>query len=167
MLYNITPKTEEMLHLERQEMILLLEKGWYECEFISAEGKINKSGNPMIVAKISIKVPGEQSSIKTDHIVIADWSQYKIRHLCEMCGIVNLYDSGKFSDEDLKPNSKGYCYIKQQKENVGADGRFYDRQNSISDYSLSTPKGGLVTQPFKTSDTQEESAPFKDDDIPF
>ena len=62
---------------------------------IDLEARESKNGNPMIVAPVAI-YNDEGNKIQTiiDYIVITDRMMFKVKNLCEVCGLMEEYNAG-------------------------------------------------------------------------
>lgn len=130
---KFTPKSEA-------ELRNTWDAGTYPFKVIEASDSVSKSGKDMIVLKLRL-FDGENTLTVMDYL--GDWSMYKIKHLCEACGLEDKYNAGEivaFMFEDREGKVK-LAY--------NADSDF---PNSIKDY---------VVEKVETPDSLD------DDEIPF
>lgn len=137
---KITPKTEKELQEEK-----LLAPGIYDFEIESAEDKVSKSGNDMIV--VTLKVYGNNR-----HVYVTDYLMekmaFKLRHACDACGILKAYESGELTS-DLFCGKTGKVKLKM--EEAGE----YPAKNIVVDYVKHDTNAKLAAEV------------LKDDSIPF
>ena len=149
-----SPKTEK----EIVEMNLLPD-GWYPITIDKAEEKVSKKGNEMLVLNLRV-YKDEGFSFVTDYIVDNDFSARKLRHLAEMCDLLDEYEGGGLDAASL-PGREGYARVGIQKSK---DAQFADK-NVIWDFA----KEMKETEPAKAKPAATASSTPSDDDdnIPF
>ncbi len=118
---QFTPKTEDELKAES-----LLEPGVYDFECTSAENAVSKSSGADMI-KVKLQVYGDtHTAYVTDYLM--EKMAYKLRHFCEVGGILDKYNNGLLDASDCQ----GVCgKVKLKKEE--ANGNFGPK-NSVADY---------------------------------
>lgn len=105
-----------------------LPPGEYPAEIVKAEEKTSTKGNPMLVVEVkAFEVSTGRSRIIRDYIVVGgQYSQeWKIRNLCESCGIGN---SGSLDPAQLQGLA---CKVRVKVK--PAEGK-YEESNTVADY---------------------------------
>lgn len=118
---RFTPKTQEELDKEG-----LLPKGVYDFEVFRAEDKTSKKGNEMIELGIKLFDPNGGTPFVNDYLMEA--MAYKLRHFCEVTGLVRQYDDGSLCADD--------CVGRAGKAKVDIEpaANGYPAKNVIKDY---------------------------------
>lgn len=141
------PKSEEEVKKNK-----LMEEGDYDFIVVNAENVISKAGNEMI--KLKLNVWDKQGKEKCVFDYLLESMDYKLRHFCEITGLIDTYNSGDVDAMDcLNKSGKAHIIIDIGKEKPG--GGFYDDRNAIKDYVKSEIK-----------QTKKDDK-FESDDIPF
>jgi hypothetical protein len=149
----------------------LFPPGEYDFEIVEATEDTSKSGNDMIVMKVSIFNQEGQRRFVFDYLVDTDGGAYKIRHCAESVGLLASYERGELEADDLVGKA-GTCKVGIQKDKTGN----YPDKNVINDYFK--PKGAASSATGAPTSRREMasaggpswSAPKAtdlDDDIPF
>lgn len=86
---KFTPKTEKELN-----SYPVWDKGDYSFEVIEAKDTTSQKGNDMIVLDIKL-FDGDKTMRVRDYL--GEWSMYKIKHLCEACGLTKQYEAGEIA----------------------------------------------------------------------
>lgn len=153
---KITPKSEAQIIEES-----LVPVGLYDFEVVEAADTTSSNGNEMIVLIHHIySEAGKKYSIK-DYLL--ESFAFKLRHACDACGILNIYESGNLIADDFLGKT-GKLEIKH-----GPDSR--DKavtQASVKDYvkRSSALYGGAAPVGYVKPQAAKEIDPF-DDEIPF
>lgn len=124
------PKTEK----ELAEMGLF-PAGVYDAEIINAEDRVSKSGNDMIWVKLKVFNGSEMQFV--DDYNVDGVMEYKLRHLCDACGIVDQYEAGEVSVDDINGKSVR-VKLKIQKDKTGE----YPDKNAVADYVVGEKDSG-------------------------
>lgn len=148
---KVTPKSEKELQESH-----LLPAGEYPFQISAAEDTVSKSGNDMIKMTVRVFKPNGQFNLVTDYLLAS--MEFKIRHACEACGILDKYESGELcADDFIGKEGMLKLIVKVDDKGVYAD------QNSIKDYIVQKdtdkkplPKSELT----KAIDDLEDSIPF-------
>lgn len=141
---KFAPKTEKEIAEAN-----LWPKGTYAFEILESAEQKDKNGNDML--KLKVKVFKETGA--TQHIfdyVSGTWMEFKLRHLCEACGLLNKYETGELDAFDFVGKT-GYCKVGISIDKSGE----YPDKNGINDYLVDDP---VVLKPSNAVDG---------DDIPF
>lgn len=104
----------------------LLEEGVYPFEVIAASDEISKAGNEMIKLKLAVFGPNDQQAHIYDYLM--EKIAFKLRHFCEVTGLLAKYEAGSLSELDCEGKS-GFVKIKVEPANGG-----YSAKNSVADY---------------------------------
>ncbi len=129
----------------------LIPPGTYNARVMKCEEATSKAGKDMLALWLEVYAP-DGVIVMRDWIVNTDTWAWKLRHLCEGCGIEDKYATGTLHPEDLIDRS---CAVEIKREEADPDsGRKYP-QNRIEDYK---PQDGSGTIP---------TGPQSEDDIPF
>lgn len=151
---RFTPKTEA----EIQEANLL-PAGTYDFKITKAEDAVSKSGNDMIVATIQVYRPDGGFTLVTDYLL--ESMAYKLRHCCEECGIIHLYEAGTLMASDLE-GREGRMQLKQDP----AKGDF-PAKNSVKDYGPGKNAKAGAAAPSRQSAAAPPLADEELDTVPF
>lgn len=153
-MFNFTSRTEEECQALARPP--LLAEGEYSFEITKAIGEVldsnnnliplkSKSGNPMM--ELNLKVWGNDGEVHNlrDWLVLTDTMMFKIRHLCESCSILDLWNSGQLHASNLEGRSgRAKINIQKGKEiplDKRKDGKtHYDDRNSVQDYCKPSSK---------------------------
>lgn len=121
---RVNPKSETEFKSRR-----LMDPGIYSFQVFDAIEKTSKSGNEMI--EVILKVIDLNGRVHTvnDYLIDQEPMDYKIRHLWDSVGMINKYESGNISPEDIK-DKKGKVKIRITKDKKG----IYDDKNTVVDY---------------------------------
>ncbi len=138
---KVKPKTEN----ECSEANLL-PKGNYPYEITSAVEKTSKSGAEMIELNVKIFV-GESFRFVRDWLMDSDRGAYKLRHCCDVAGVLKSYEAGEINALDLV-GSTGWAKVGISK----GRGDFPD-STSINDYMRAEPGRGVM-------DAEGDDIPF-------
>lgn len=141
---KFTPKTESQLKDEA-----LLPVGEYFFTIAGAENKVSKAGNEMIALKLEIWNGEKKIGVIFDYLI--ESMGFKLRHCCDVCGLINKYNAGTLEADDFI-GANGNCKVDIQPAKDG-----FDPKNIIRDYI----KGN------ENSPTRDESRPVQDDGLPF
>lgn len=139
---QFTPKTEKEIAMEG-----LLDEGTYPFEVVEAKDEVSKKGNEMIAIKLKVFGPNGEEHFLRDWIM--EKVSYKLRHFCEVTGLLPKYEKGSLDALECVGVS-GYCVVAIK------DNKDFGPQNQIKDYVL-TPE----------SSEKAKSLTEGDDDIPF
>ena len=146
------PKSEEQIQRER-----CLPAGVYDFEVVDATEKQSRSGKDMIELKLSVFVDDHAVQVRDWIVEGFDW---KLRHFCDTCGLLNQYEAGTITAEDCVGQA-GTVQI------VVKDSPDFGPQNSVKDY-------GAGKKPQKTSElavgkpsARKQVAKMDEDDMPF
>jgi hypothetical protein len=168
-MFEFESYTEEQV----QEMAKppILPEGEYNFEIVKAIDELHdrdnnliplksKAGNPMM--ELTLKVWGDSGEIHTikDWIVLTSNMMFKIRHLCETCGLLDLWNSEQLHASNLEGRLGKAKIIIQKGKEIPLEKRqdrktHYDDRNSVQDY----------VKPKVKSKDDKSSEPFFDDDI--
>lgn len=123
---KITPRSEEEI-----SKIGLLEEGIYNFEIVSSEEKISKSGNEMIEIEIMVERNDYSKKYIKDYLLNNDnqGMQFKLRHLFDSIGKINIYNSGEINSSVLE-GCKGKAIIKIYHDEHSN----YPPKNIVKDY---------------------------------
>lgn len=105
--------------------------GEYAFEILEAEEAQDKSGNDMLKLKVKVFKDGGGSQNIFDY-VSGEWMEYKLRHLADVCGQLDQYESGELEAYTLVGKT-GYCKVNVSKDKTGQ----YPDKNGIADYLVS------------------------------
>lgn len=142
---RFTPQTEKELFQS-----LVLPKGIYNYEVVSAEDALSKSGNEMI--KLGLKVWDNQGKVHIIYDYLLEAMPFKLRHFAEYAGIIDKYNLGNFEAADcLHRGGQLELVVQEAKEN-------FPMKNSVKDY-VKTDKSVKVAPEINTAEF--------DDQIPF
>jgi hypothetical protein len=130
----------------------LLEEGIYDFNVSYAEDKVSRAGKDMIELKLTVFDKEGKEKIIRDYLLEA--MSFKLRHFCEVTGLIEKYNKGEFTADDCLGKS-GKVSIKIQKGDVNPNGGFYPDKNSVKDYVKSELK------------QVENKDNFESDDVPF
>ncbi len=151
MALSFKPYSEQEL-----QTMTLLSDGIYQFRVISATEEISKKNNPMIKLVLSVyDNNGREHQIWDFLMTHLDSFLFKIKHFCDVTGLLSQYDAGTLNDKDCF-GQEGYVKIAIQPEQTGNDGKIYRAKNVVIDY---------VKQD-KIIDPAKAELPFNDD-IPF
>lgn len=153
---KITPKTQK----EIDEMNVL-PAGEYPFTISGATDKISKAGNEMIVLTLRVYKPDGNFILVTDYLM--EKLAYKLRHCCEVCGLLNEYDGGVLLSEHFV-GQEGTLKLKIDKDESGD----YPDKNSVADYVVEK-KGDApkAKPPRKDAMDKALSGDGIEDDIPW
>lgn len=141
---KFAPKSEKEL-----SNAFVWEKGVYAFEVVEATDEISKnSGKEMIKLKVKIFKDTGASQNVFDYL-LPDTMEYKLRHLCEVTGLLSSYETGSLDAYNLVGKT-GWCKVGVSKDKSGQ----YPDKNSIVDY---VERGVPVTL----------DAALNDDSVPF
>jgi hypothetical protein len=101
--------------------------GEYGFEIIEAVEKISKSGNDMIKLKLKV-INNNNAFIFVDDYLLENMA-YKLRHCAEACGLLESYEKGELSANDMKDKT-GTLKLKISKDKTGQ----YADKNDVQDY---------------------------------
>jgi len=104
----------------------LLEEGVYPFEVISASETISKTGNEMIKIKLNVFGQNGQQAHVLDYLL--EKLAFKLRHFCEVTGLLPKYDNGSLSELDCE-GKQGWLKLKVEPATGG-----YSAKNSVADY---------------------------------
>jgi hypothetical protein len=139
------------------EVANLIAPGICDFEVLDAEDTVSKKGNDMAVLKIRVSAPNGQEKIITDYLVAIDSVAYKIRHFASATGLMDAYDSGTMTAEQMKGQC-GQCKVGVKVDESGQ----YPDKNIIQDYVKSNTDK-KAKPPAATTKPKDDM----DDDIPF
>lgn len=148
---KITPKTEKEL-----KDAFLLPAGEYPFQISASEDTISKSGNEMIKMTVRVFKPDGNFNLVTDYLLAS--MEYKLRHACEACGILNKYESGVLSADDFI-GKEGMLKLSIKVDTTGQ----YSDQNQVKDYIVQKDeekKPLPKTQLTKVLDDMDDTIPF-------
>ncbi len=139
----------QMESQEREEK--LLSEGESTFEVISATSATSQSGNAMIRVKMKVWDSNGKSGFVDDFLMAGDSSFFikKVKGFCETIGLLDKYNSGKLSADDINSGLTGECFL-IRKPYKG------ELQNSIKNY---IKKDKITGSPTTNTDLN--------DDIPF
>ncbi len=144
---KFSPKTDEDI-----KRAMLLDAGSYDFEVLSAEEKLSKKGNPMIVVKLLV-FAGERRREVTDYLM--ESMAFKLRHFAFAVGLGKEYESGDLNAENFRGRSgKVVLAVEEQ---VG-----YSPKNVVRDYEVAEGMKEAATAAAKP----RAAAPV-DDEPPF
>lgn len=143
-----TPKSEEQLVEES-----LLQEGTYDFEVIDTDDRPSKKGNEMITLKLAVFAgDGSQRHI-FDYIAFGtNFGERKFRHAAEACGLMDIYNSGKMTDQDFQ-GASGKLILKKQEGTVE-----FPAKNVVAEY---LPHEGEASKPARPAKE------ILNDDLPF
>ncbi len=148
---RFTPKTESEL-----SSMNLLDAGIYKYEVVEAEERLSSKGNEMIVVKLDIyDDSGFRRSLK-DYLLEA--MAFKLRHFCESAGLLDKYNSGELTTNELVGVS-GKVDIAYQAGDQKPEGGYYPDKNVVADY--------IVPDASEPAKTPKKENPLDSEDIPF
>lgn len=147
---KITPKSEEEI-----KAAYLLPEGEYPFEISGAEDSVSKSGNEMIKMTVRVFKPDGNFNLVTDYLLPS--MEYKLRHACDACGLLDKYESGVLSAEDFV-GKQGMLKLSVRKSEQ------YGDQNQVKDY---IPSKDGDKKPLPKKDVKGTVAEDISDDIPF
>lgn len=150
------PKSDQDFAKEEQERkeAYLWPAGIYDYEVLTAVDKESKKGNPMTELLVKLfKEDGKEQKV-SDYI--GDWNLFKLKHICEANGKLDLYEAGNVEDHELY-GATGKCRVGVQKGSQKDDGSFYPDKNVIQDYLK--PVGKPQTKKHD-EDVFKDSVPF-------
>lgn len=116
------PKTEKQIQEER-----VAPEGEYDFEVMAAEEKLSKNGNNMIEVVLNVYRADGSKFALTDFLLATDKMAWKLRHFCESCGILDLYEKGELQAFHCR-GLAGRAKLIQQ------DSTDYGLQNRVKDY---------------------------------
>lgn len=145
---KFTPKSEKEISESR-----LIPDGEYPFEVSSADDKVSKAGNDMIELWLRVYLDNGKFVQIPDYLM--EKMEFKLRHACDACGIIDKYESGELDASDFEGKS-GYVKIGTQPANGD-----WPAKNTVKDYIL---KDG--TEHSKPKASVEKKDDFEDD-IPF
>jgi hypothetical protein len=135
----------------------LFPAGVYDFEVNSAEEAVSKAGNDMI--KVRLDVFNDDGGKTTVFDYLMEAAAYKLRHMAEVCGLLDDYESGHLDADDLVGKA-GRVKIGIQKDKTGQ----YADKNNVVDYIVEDKRiASLSTKPMP----RRGKAADLDDDIPF
>lgn len=105
----------------------LLTPGIYPFEFMDAMDTFSTAGNEMIKVKLRVFGPGGEAHVY-DYLMGEGKSAYKLRHCCEVVGLLSDYEKGNLVAQQLLDRTG---YVKLGVED-GKNG--YLPQNKVKDY---------------------------------
>lgn len=153
---RFTPRSEEEVATAN-----LLQPADYPFEVLEAEDKVSKQGNEMIALKLKIEID-DGMRIVFDYLLEA--VEYKLRHFFDSIGMLDEYESGDISAEDVV-GAAGIAKIIIQPAKGG-----YDAKNSVKDYvkravAVTKSKGAKkiakpVSKPAVVDDDMDDEIPF-------
>jgi hypothetical protein len=144
---NYTPRKEEEIW-DR----LLLEDGIYKIKIKNAIEKKNKNNEDMLEIHLDIFRENGTYKSQRDWIVGNDDWAWKLRHLSNSCGLIDIYEEGKLEASDLY-NKIAYAKIGRRKR-VLDDGSIRN-ENFIKDYVVPEKSSEEV----KSQDTLIDNLP--------
>lgn len=106
----------------------LWDKGEYAFEIIDSIEKLSKSGKDMIEVKVKIFNKDGASQQIFDYL-LPDVMEFKLRHICEACGLLADYEKGMLEGYRLVGKT-GYCKVGVSVDKTGQ----YPNRNNIVDY---------------------------------
>lgn len=164
MSFRYNPITAEQA--EESRSYPLLKAGEYKFVVSKAEFKTSKALNPMIELTLLIHVDGQEYKV-FDYLIASETMEWKTRHFCDACGLLDFYQQGQFNEKTAH-RKIGYAYIGLEEERPKNDGSggVWKAKNKVEDYvkqGESKLKGSLTRsiQPDKSEND------FNDSDIPF
>ena len=110
---------------------------------------MSKAGNPMFKVELTINVAGRDRKA-WDYI--GSWNLYKLKELCEVCGLTDRFAAGRLEDEDLNGQVVGVIVAPDKDDEDRIAVKHYIPQNEVQQVAYVAP----VVEP-----------PAEDDDIPF
>lgn len=148
---KITPKTEEEI-----KSAFCLPEGEYPFEISAAEDTVSKSGNDMIKMTVRVFKADGNFNLVTDYLLAS--MEYKLRHACEACGVLDKYETGVLNGADFI-GKEGVLKLSIRKSDQ------YGDQNQIKDYVVQ--KDG-DKKPLPKKDVKNTVAEaLEGDEIPF
>jgi Protein of unknown function (DUF669) len=153
---RFTPMTEEQIAEAN-----LLPEGVYDFEIVDATEKTSQAGNEMIELKVRLfDERGDHHSVIFDWLLSTERAAYKLRHCCDACQILRLYENGSISSSDfLGKSGKAKVYIQKSKDPQ------YSDKNAIKDYVKLADLAKEKEKPRQQKPAMADSV--MDDDIPF
>lgn len=152
MTMSFTPRSEEYLEEEAKKRGPW-PNGVYSFEVIHAEDQTSKkTGNPMIYLEMNIFNDGMEKKTIKDYLVSA--MEFKLRHACETCGILDRYETGALSADDFIGRSG------MVKLGIERGTPPYADKNIVRDYEVSKALG-------RPAGADQRPEPPINDDIPF
>jgi hypothetical protein len=167
---EFTPKSNKQL---KEEM--LIPAGEYDFEVVKAEEKLSKSNNPMIALNLKVFVDGGTRFCNDWLMTTSAAMEFKFRHFCEATGLLDRYDSGQISAQDIQGVAgKVKIAVKDDEQ--------YGPQNTVKDYIVPEVAAVAAAAPVaaQTAPAKEpaqrpnfavpahaRAKPMTDDDIPF
>lgn len=143
---QFTPKTEKQIQEER-----CIPEGEYDFECMAAEDKRSKNGNDMIEVTLHVFREDGSHLVLSDYLLGTDKMAWKLRHFCDSCGILDLYDAGELNAFHCR-DVAGRCKV------VVQDDPQYGIQNKIKDYVCLGP--GQQAKPVERVEVDDEGCPF-------
>lgn len=145
---KITPKTEEEIR-----RAMLLGPGEYDFEVMSAEEKLSKAGNPMIVVKMKVFNGGGGERHVTDWLM--EKMEYKLRHFMFAIGKGAAYEAGDIDAGGFQGCCGKLTLTIEEKEG-------FQPQNRVKDY-IPQDKGAASAAKKSTADIAKPDT----SDVPF
>lgn len=152
---QVSPKTEKEI-MEAN----LWPVGEYSFEIITATEKVSSKSNEMMELKINVFNDNGHSRILFDYLMDTPTMAYKLRHCCEVTGLLEQYEQGTLLERDFDGKT-GTLKLNIQKDKTGA----YPDKNGVADYITENSAKPLDHQKTKASAYVPE--PDMDDEIPF
>ena len=151
---RLTPKSEKEVAREN-----LIPVAVYGFQIAEASEEISKAGNEMIKLNVQVFLPNGSHRFLFDYLL--ESVSYKLRHIAEVCGLLDDYEAGTLDAISLVGKT-GHCKVGIKKD---TDGNYPD-SNRISDYVFSTSDKAVTSAPRSKGPTAA-GAGIVDDEIPF
>lgn len=153
---RVTPKTEKEI-----EEMNVWPKGTYDFEIVeSTEAVSKKTGNDMI--RLKLRVFNAEGGYKFVDDYLLDAIPHKLRHLSDLCGILDKYEAGGVSAIDLVGKT-GSLKMVIQKGNPKEDGsgEKYPDKNSVQDYVVQkSGESAPIPAPVNRDRELDDTVPF-------
>ena len=133
-----------------------MDAGIYPFEVSEAIDKKSKSGNDMI--ELKLKIWDQLGHERQCFDYLLESMAHKLRHFCEVGGLIDKYDSGDLQAVNCIGKS-GHLELVIQVGKPKPEGGYYPDKNSVKDY-IKTEKDA-INAPINNID------PAFDDSIPF
>ncbi len=152
---RIEPKTQHEI-----EEGNLFPAGEYDFEITDAIETVSKSsGNEMIALRLKVFNGVGRFILVSDYLL--ESVAYKLRHCCEACGIIEVYETGNLDAIDFQGRS-GRLKLRIDEDKSGQ----YAKKNSVADYIAGGSGSGAATRaPAKPGSKAHKSD--LNDEIPF
>lgn len=138
------PMTEEELNALR-----LIPEGEYNATIAEVEEGQSKGGNEMLTIKLRCYRDDNSVVLLTDYLVNTERMLFKLRHLCECAGILDIYERGELTPSDLE----GKHVKVMVKVDPAKDG--YDAKNSVKDYVVARKEKAKQANLIPGTDTKQ------------